>query len=96
MHGYLGIAMSDAEYASKFETAFTLYIYPGPLPEYPQNATQHQIAAIKDLHNRETKLFNEQRSVVQALRNLTIQAIKEPFIKSIREEFVVYNNRSIP
>jgi len=96
MHGYLGIAISDAEYSSKFGTAFTPYIYPGPLPEYPQNATQHQIAAIKDLHNWETKLFNKQRGVVQALRNLTIQAIEEPFIKPMREEFVGYNNRSIP
>ena len=59
MHGYLGVTMSDVEHTSKFETNFTPHVYPELLPDYPQNATQHQIAAAKDLHTRGIKLFNE-------------------------------------
>ena len=48
MCDYLGVAMSDAEYASKFRTNFTLHAHPGPLTTHPQNAMQYQSAAKKD------------------------------------------------
>ena len=72
MRGRLGVTMSDVECASKFGTNFTPHAHPGPLLHYPQNDTQHQIAAAKDLHTRGIKLFNEQRKVMQASRDLVV------------------------
>ena len=95
VHGYLGVTMSNAEYASKFRTNFTPHVHPGPLPDYSQNTTQHQIAAAKNLHTRGIKLFNEQRKVTQASRNLVVQYYKEQCIKPMCEECVGHNNRSI-
>ena len=76
MHRYLGVTISNAEYTSKFGTNFTLHVHPGPLLDYPQNATQHQIAAAKDLHARGIKLFNEQRKVAQASRKFSYSTLQ--------------------
>ena len=76
MHGYLGIYMSDEECTSKFGTSFIPHVHPGPLPKYPQNATQYQIAAEKDSHSRRIKLFTEKRKVIQAPLNLVVQHYK--------------------
>ena len=96
LHGYLGIAMSNDQYASTVGTTFTPHVNPGPLPTYPDNATQYQIAAAKDLHQRQSKLFNEQRKVEQALRNQLVNAIENAYLETLRQEYIGYNNRSIP
>ena len=72
MHGYLGVAMSNTEYASKFRTSFAPHIHLGPLPAHPLNPAQYQIAVEKDMYARAIKLINKQIKVIQALRNLII------------------------
>ena len=54
---HLEIAIADAEYTAKFGVPFTPCVHLEPLLQYLQNSTQHEIAAIKDLHSREIKLL---------------------------------------
>ena len=80
--------MNNEQYANTFGTSFTPYVNPGPLPTYPDNATQYQIAAAKDLHQRQSKLFNEQRKVEQALRNQLVNAIEDAYLETLRQEYI--------
>ena len=48
------------------------------------------------MHTRSIKLFNEQRKVIQALRNSVVQHYQPQCVKPMREEFVGCDNRSIP
>ena len=76
MHRHLRVVMSNKEHIAKFGTTFEPCENLGPLPECPQNATQHQIAAQKVLHARRFKLFNEQRKVIQVNHNSVVQHFK--------------------
>ena len=57
LHGYLGIIISDEECSNVTEENFSSYTNPAPLPTYPIDATQCQIAAAKDVCKKQLELF---------------------------------------
>ena len=58
LHGYLGLVVSNLNYARTAEPPFERLGHPGSL-QIIDNATQYQIAIEKDRHDTASKVFRE-------------------------------------
>ena len=86
-HGYLGLVLTDQEYASIPGTEpFIAPMYPGPL-DIPNNATPIQALNLKDQHSEEKRLHLECRNVERALMRHIQDAIEEKYLESLIDEY---------
>ena len=66
-HGYLGLVLSDPEYAVISNTPFVAPAYPQPLT-IPNNATQVQAFERKTRYEERKRLYYESQNVERALQ----------------------------
>ena len=59
-HGYLGLVLSPQKYTQITGHTFTPHPNPGPIPTFPANPTQPQIAQINATHEDQLRLYREQ------------------------------------
>ena len=65
-HGYLGLILTDSEYAQIVHTAFVAPVFPGVLHIDPL-ATIVESVNLKESHKENTRIFRECRNVEKAL-----------------------------
>ena len=94
-HGYLGIAMEDAEYHTLTGAHFVRPPNPGLTPTIPAGATQHVILATQNNHQASLKQYKECNLIERALKNQIINAIDSLYLEALEEDYVGYKNRSI-
>ena len=95
-YGCLGITMSDDECTNATAETFTAHTNPGPLPNMPTDATQHQIAATKEQHKKQLDIFKEERFLERSLKSKLINAFDETYLIDIKEDHIGYKNFSMP
>ena len=85
-HGYLGLVLTDQEYATIPDTQpFAPPMHPGPL-NTPKNATPIQALNLKDQHSEERRLYLECKNVEKALMRHMQDAIEEKHLESLVDE----------
>ena len=83
-HGHLGLVCSATVYAAIPGTAaYTRAPNPGALV-IPQGSTQYEIAALRDTHAEETRLYREMLAVERTLIQQIVSAVDGKFLKAIR------------
>ena len=81
--GHLGLAITDGQYALLSNAAFNRPVHPGQLV-IPPNSTQAQIAALKEQHEEQLRVFKEVLAVESALRQQINGAIDPTYLNAIR------------
>ena len=95
-HGYLGLILTDSEYASIPGTSpFVAPNYPGPL-SIPNNATPIEALNTKDQHAEAKRLYLECKNVEKALMRHTQDAIEGKYIDSLVDEYTNLITGDIP
>ena len=95
-HGYLGLILTDAEYASIPGTyPFVAPNYPSPL-SIPNNATPIEALNTKDQHAEAKRLYLECKNVEKALMRHTQDAIEGKYIDSLVDEYTNLITGDIP
>ena len=85
-HGYLGLVLTDEEYATIPDTQpFVPPMCPGPL-NMPNNATPIQALNLKDQHSEERRLYLECKNVEKALMRHMQDAIEAKHLESLVDE----------
>ena len=68
-HGYLGLLLSSAKHLEITGHDFSRHPNPGPIPTFPANPTQPQIAQMNATHKDQLRLHREQQTLIKALKN---------------------------
>jgi len=84
-HGYLGLVLSTAEYATVSATPFTAPTYPTTLT-IPANATQVQAFERRVKHEEKKRLYYECQNVERALQRHIQDAIKDKYLEHLIDE----------
>ena len=94
-HGYLGLVLSEEKYQQITGNNFTPHPNPGPIPEFPDNPTQPQIAQINATHKDQLRLFREQQTIIKALKKQCTSAIVPKFLEELCDPYTGFNNATI-
>ena len=94
-HGYLGIVLTDAMYATIAPTPFVVPPYPGAQPNIAANATGAQISEAVRLHTENLREWREFTNVTAALRKQVLEAVEPVYLRAIKTRHVGFANRSI-
>ena len=95
-HGYLGLVLSDAEYAS---VPGTIPFVPPQFPPVliiPNNATQVEALQLREDHNEAKAAFNQCRDVKHALLRYIQDAIEERYVEALVDEHTNLITMDIP
>ena len=86
-HGYLGLVLTNAEYARINPTPlpFIAPVYPGPLI-IPAGATAVQAVQARETHNEQQRLYRECKNVEKALLRHIQNAVEEKYIEHLVNE----------
>ena len=83
-HGYLGLLMSPAQYATIApHTPFIYPTHPGQL-NIPAYQLPHVTQQLTSQHNENVRLFNEYCNVEQALRKQVVAAIDPSYLAALK------------
>ena len=86
-YGYLGLVLTDKEYATIPDTQpFIPLHYPGPLV-IPSNATAIEALQLKDEHNEQKRLYLEYKNVEKALLRHVQDALEDKYIAALIDEY---------
>jgi hypothetical protein len=95
-HGYLGLVLTDEEYALIPNTQpFIAPNYPPPLV-IPANTTQIQALELKEQHEEEKRLYLECRNVEKALLRHIQDALEERYSGPLVDEFTNLLTGDVP
>ena len=94
-HGYLGLILSPAAYATISPTAFVKPAYPGQHPAIPAGTNAANTSAIIRRHTEDMRQWREFKNVSSALKNQLLGAVDDIYIRALRDCHVGYMNQSI-
>ena len=95
-HGYLGLVLTDQEYATIPHTApFIPPNYP-PALNIPTDATPIQALQLKDEHQEAKRLYLECKNVEKALLRHIQDAIEEKYLESLVDDYTNLLNGDVP
>ena len=95
-HGYLGLVLTDEEYALIPNTQpFIAPNYPPPLV-IPANTTQIQALELKEQHEEKKRLYLECRNVEKALLRHIQDALEERYSGPLVDEFTNLLTGDVP
>ena len=95
-HGYLGLVLTDAEYATIPNTQpFIPPTYPPPLV-IPANSTPIQALELKEQYNEQKRLYLECKNVEKALLRHIQEAIEDKYINSLVDEYTNLLTQDVP
>ena len=94
-HGYLGLILSPAAYATISPTAFVEPAYPGQHPTIPAGTNAANTSAIIRHHTEDTRQWREFKNVSTALKNQLLSAVDDIYVRALRDRHVGYMNQSI-
>ena len=94
-HGYLGLILSPAAYATISPTAFVEPAYPGQHPAIPAGTNAATTSAIIRRHTEDTRQWREFKNVSTALKNQLLGAVDDIYVRAMRDRHVGYMNQTI-
>ena len=95
-HGYLGLVLTDQEYATIPNTQpFAAPNYPPPLL-IPATSTQIQAIELKEQHNEGKRLYLEYKNVEKALLHYIQDAIEDKYIEALVDEYTNLLTGDVP
>ena len=94
-HGFLGLILSPAAYATISPTAFTEPTYPGQHPTIPAGTNAATTSAIIRRHTEDTRQWREFKNVSTALKNQLLSAVDDIYVRALRDRHVGYMNQTI-
>ena len=86
-HGYLGLVLSDAEYANITPppAPFTAPVFPAALT-VPANATPVEAVNLREVHKENTRLYRECKNIEKSLLRHIQNAVEEKYIEHLVNE----------
>ena len=94
-HGYLGLILSPAAYATIAATQFVEPAYPGQHPNIPAGTSAANTSTIVHRHTEELRQWCEFKNVNTALKNQLLSAQDDIYIRALKDRHVGYMNQSI-
>ena len=94
-HGYLGLILSPAAYATISPTAFVEPTYPGQHPAIPAGTNAANTSAIIHHHTEDTRQWREFKNVSTTLKNQLLSAVEDIYVRALCDRHVGYMNQSI-
>ena len=94
-HGYLGLILSPAAYATIAATQFIEPIYPGQHPNVPAGTSAANTSTIVRRHTEDLRQWREFKNVNTALKNQLLSALDDIYIRALKDRHVGYMNQSI-
>ena len=94
-HGYLGLILSPAAYATIAATQFIEPIYPGQHPNVPAGTSAANTSTIVRRHTEDLRQWRECKNVNTALKNQLLSALDDIYIRALKDRHVGYMNQSI-
>ena len=94
-HGYLGLILSPAAYATIAATQFIEPIYPGQHPNVPPGTSAANTSTIVRRHTEDLRQWREFKNVNTALKNQLLSALDDIYIRALKDRHVGYMNQSI-
>jgi hypothetical protein len=95
LHGYLGIVLSPAVYATIAAAPFIAPVYPGPHPAVAFGATAAQITAATTMHKEQLREWREHTSMQNALKKQVLEAVDPIYLRALRNRHTGYANHTI-
>jgi hypothetical protein len=83
-HGHLALVLTDAQYLLLTNVPFVHPVHPGTL-QVPDGTKAPMIAAMKEAHHEQLRLFQEVQGVEEALIQQIVKAVKAPYLAAIRD-----------
>ena len=94
-HGYLGLILSPAAYATIAATQFIEPIYPGQHPNVPAGTSATNTSTIVRCHTEDLRQWREFKNVNTALKNQLLSTLDDIYIRALKDRHVGYMNQSI-
>ena len=94
-HGYLGLVLSDAEYAQVSPIPFVAPAYPAPLT-IPANATQVTAFERRAAHEEAKRVYYECQNIEKALQRHIQDAIEDKYLEHLIDEDTQLIHEDIP
>ena len=90
-HGYLGLILSPATYATISVTAFI----DGQHPAIPAGTSAANTSGIIRRHTEDTRQWHEFKNVSTALKNQLLCAVEDIYVRALCDRHIGYMNQSI-
>ena len=94
-HGYLGLILSPAAYATIAATQFIEPIYPGQHPNIPAGTSTANTSTIVRRHTEDLHQWREFKNVNTTLKNQLLSTLDDIYIRTLKDHHVGYMNQSI-
>jgi hypothetical protein len=94
-HGYLGMVLSAAVYATVSGTPFVNPNNPGATPIIPGGTTAAATGVLTRTHTEDLRNWKEYNNMQNALKKQVIDAIEPIYLRSLRNRHVGYANHTI-
>ena len=94
-HGYLGLILSPATYATIAANQFIEPIYPGQHPNVPAGTNAANTSTIVCRHTEDLCQWREFKNVNTALKNQLLSALDDIYVHALKDRHVGYMNQSI-
>ena len=94
-HGYLGLILSPAAYATIAATQFVEPIYPGQHPNVPAGTSAANTSTIVRRHTEDLRQWREFKNVNTVLKNKLLSALDDIYVHALKDRHVGYMNQPI-
>ena len=94
-HGYLGLILSPAAYATITATQFIEHIFPGQHPNIPAGTSAANTSTIIRRHTKDLRQWREFKNINTALKNHFLSALDDIYVRALKDRYVGYMNQSI-
>ena len=94
-HGFLGLVLTDVEYATVSSTAFTAPAFPAPLT-IPTGTDQVTALNLREMHKEQKRAYYECKNVEKALQRHIQDAIEDKYLKSLIDDNTQLIKNDIP
>ena len=94
-HGYLGLILSPAAYATIAATQFIEPVYPGQHPNVPDGTSAANTSTIVWRHTEDLRQWREFKNVNTAQKNQLLSTLDDIYIRALKDRHVGYMNQSI-
>ena len=94
-HGYLGLVLTDEEYATVAPTAFNPPVYPAALT-IPAGTDQVTALNLREQHQEQKRAYYECKNVEKALQRHIQDAIEDKYLESLIDEDTQLITEDVP
>ena len=94
-HGYLGLILSPAAYATIAANQFIKPIYPGQHPNVPAGTNAANTSTIACRDTEDLRQWREFKNVNTALKKQLLSALDDIYVRTLKDRHVGYMNQSI-